>query len=248
MRKLRRAAVGILSALAVTLPLQFLIPAVAQAATLTPLTLKNGWTGTSFGTASPAVRAINGVVHFKGAIATAGTNPVAFTLPKAFRPATAVYVRLALDHCTRAGAPVNGRLFIQPNGVATVQAETSFADAQCLTSLDGATFAKNASLFTPLTLDNTWTGAPFGTSSPAVRTISGIVQLKGAMAAGPNEIAFTLPAGFRPASDVFVPVDLCDATKGVLRIETDGTVLVGAAGSFSDAQCFTSLDGVSFVP
>lgn len=207
MRKLRRAAVGILSALAVTLPLQFLIPAVAQAATLTPLTLKNGWTGTSFGTASPAVANISGIIHLRGAMAQ-GTNPVAFTLPKAFRPAAAVYVPVHL--CDAHG----GRLFIQPNGVVTVQAETSFADAQCLTSLDGATFAKNASLFTPLTLDNTWTGAPFGTSSPAVRTISGIVQLKGAMAAGPNEIAFTLPAGFRPASDVFVPVDLCDATKG----------------------------------
>ena len=60
MRKLRRTAIWILSTLAIMLPLQFLIPTVAQAATFTPLTLKNGWTGAPFGTASPAVASISG--------------------------------------------------------------------------------------------------------------------------------------------------------------------------------------------
>ena len=62
--------------------------------------------------------------------------------------------------------------------------------------------------WTSLTLQNGWTGAPFGTSAPAVHTISGIVHLKGAIATtGTNPVPFTLPAGFRPAHAVFVSVD-----------------------------------------
>ena len=37
----------------------------------------------------------------------------------------------------------NGRLNIQPNGVVTVEAENNdFTQAQCFTSLDGASFAR----------------------------------------------------------------------------------------------------------
>jgi hypothetical protein len=50
------------------------------------------------------VRTISGIVHFKGAIATTGSNPVPFTLPSAFRPATAVFVPVDLCNAT------NGRL------------------------------------------------------------------------------------------------------------------------------------------
>ena len=60
-----------------------------------------------------------------------GSDPVAFTLPAGLRPTTAVYVRV--DLCNAA----DGRLFIQPNGVVTVQAENSFSDVQRFTSLDG---------------------------------------------------------------------------------------------------------------
>ena len=68
------------------------------------MTLQNGWTSASFGTSAPAVRTISGIVHFKGAIATTGSNPVPFTLPSAFRPATAVFVPVDLCNAT------NGRL------------------------------------------------------------------------------------------------------------------------------------------
>jgi hypothetical protein len=54
---------------------------------------------------------------------------------------------------------------------------------------------------------------------------------------------------FRPTTSVYVPVDLCDATNGRLEIEPNGDVLVEAeGGTFANAQCFTSLDGASFVP
>src|SRR6516165_2614096 len=108
MRRLRLMAVGALCATAVILPVVGAAGAqAAQVASFTPLTLKNGWTGAPFGTSNPAVSNISGIVHFKGAIATSGTNPVPFTLPTADRPATNVYVPVDLCGAT------NGRLFIQ---------------------------------------------------------------------------------------------------------------------------------------
>ena len=203
------------------------------------LTLKNGWTNAPFGTRNAAAGAFAGIVHLKGAIATTGTNPVAFTLPTSLRPATAVYV--PVDLCTA----TKGRLYIQPSGVVTVQAETSFSHAQCFTSLDGVSFALTAP--TALTLQNGWTNGPFGTTTASAAVVSGVVHLKGAIATiGTNPVAFTLPADLRPSTAVYVPVDMCGATNGRLVIGSDGVVTVEAETSFSNAQCFTSLDGVSF--
>ena len=116
--------------------------------------------------------------------------------------------------------------------------------AQAQTSATSA----NSSTWTSLTLQNGWTNGPFGTSVAAARTVSGIVHLKGAIATtGTNPVPFTLPAAFRPAAVAFVPVDLCNATNGRLQIEPTGIVTVQAeGGAFSNAACFTSLDGASF--
>jgi hypothetical protein len=209
------------------------------------LTLENGWTNAPFGTSNAEVRTISGIVHFKGAVATSGTNPVIATLPAAFRPATNVFIPVDLCNAT------NGRLDVSPSGAVSVEQESpGFSNASCFTSLDGASFAKSAASFTGLTLRNGWTAAPFGTSNAEVRTISGIVQLKGAMATTKNNaVAFTLPAGFRPAHEVWVAVDLCNATNGRLIIATSGVVSVEQeATGFANAKCFTSLDGVSFAP
>ena len=214
-----------------------------SAASFTRLRLRNGWFRAPFGTSGPAARVISGIVHLKGAIATSGSNPVPFTLPAAFRPRASVYIKV--DLCTE----TNGRLQIRPNGMVTVQAERgAFANAACFTSLDGASFAQSATSFTRLRLQNGWTDAPFGTSAAAARLISGIVHLKGAIAAaGSNPVPFTLPAAFRPRASVDIPVDLCDATNGRLDIRPNGTVTVEAESSaFSNAACFTSLDGASF--
>jgi hypothetical protein len=215
-----------------------------SASSFTALSLQNGWTNAPFGTSTAEVRNIGGIVHFKGAIATGGTNPDAFTLPAAFRPTTAVYVPVDLCNAT------NGRLFIQPSGLVTVQAETDFANAACFTSLDGASFAKSGQFFTKLTLLNGWTNAPFSTSKAQVHGGSGVTHFKGAIAtSGTNPVSFRLPKAFRPHKNVFVKVDLCNAANGRLDITPSGVVTVEAeGGNFSNAQCFTSLDGVTFVP
>jgi len=144
-RRARQLAVCAVSTVAVTLPAGILGAASAQAAVSarhelasgwTALTLQNGWTNSPFGTSAAAAHTISGIVHLKGAIATTGTNPVPFTLPTAFRPATAVFVPVDLCNAT------NGRLQIEPTGVVTVEAEGgAFSNAACFTSLDGAWFA-----------------------------------------------------------------------------------------------------------
>src|SRR5205807_2011951 len=143
----------------------------------------------------------------------------------------------------------NGRLHITPSGAVDVEPEGgTFSNAQCFTSLDGASFALSAAGFTGLTLQDGWTGGPFGTPAPAVSDGAGIVQLSGAMStSGTNPVAFTLPAADRPSTNVFVPVDLCNATNGRLDIAPSGVVTVQQQDpGFANAQCFTSLEGASF--
>ncbi len=178
----------------------------------TPLSLVNGWTNSPFSTRPATVRTINNVVHFTGAIA-GGSSAVAFTLPSGFLPVTDVYVHIDLCNST------NGRLHITPSGVTDIEEEDgALTNAQCFTSLDGANFALTDDQFTALTLKNKWTNAPYSTSIASVRKISGIVQFKGAISGGKSAVAFTLPKAFRPITDVYVPVDLCNATKGRIHV------------------------------
>ena len=216
--------------------------AVAQSVGPTQLTLVNGWTDAAFGTSHATIEEINGIVQFRGGI-SGGTVAQAFTVPSGtgLRPSTDVYIPIDLCDGT------NGRLHISSSGAASVEAEGgTFSNAQCFTSLDGASYAANATGFTALALINGWTNGPFSTSSAAVRNLYGIVHFKGAIATtGTNLQPFTLPAAFRPAAAVFINVDLCNATKGRLDIGTDGTVTIEASGGMtSNATCFTSLDGV----
>jgi hypothetical protein len=206
-----------------------------------PLTLQNGWVNAPFATNNAGVTAIAGKVHLRGAINTTGTNPVAFTLPTGFRPSTDVYVPINLCDASK------GRLYIQPNGTTFVQAEGgTFANAQCFTSLDGASFAASPSGSTALTLQNGWTHAPFATRNAAITNVNGVVHLQGAIGNGTTNAPFTIPSGFRPSHDVYVPVDLCDAKKGRLLIQPSGAVFINTFGAFADAQCFVSLEGASY--
>jgi hypothetical protein len=152
-----------------------------------------------------------------------------------------------------------GRLIILPDGTVVVQQENGqpFSNAQCFTSLDGASFALINTGFKPLALVNGWSNAPFGTSNVAARRVSGAVTFQGAVAGGSGAGLFVLPLTMLPKKggktrpDVYVNIDLCDAHKGRLVISgMTGAVSVQpqSGDPFSNAQCFTSLEGVSFVP
>jgi len=214
---------------------------LAQFQTPVSLSLLNGWTSQPFSTGRALVDEQNGIVQFRGAIATSGTNLFPFTLGTNFRPATDVYVPIDLCNATK------GRLHITPAGSVDVETEGGVtSNAQCFTSLDGASFAPKTTGFTALTLVNGWTNAPFSTSNAMVKNINGIVHFKGAIASGTTGVAFTLPSGFRPSNDVYIPVDLCNAANGRLHITPSGLTDVETEGPFSGAQCFTSLDGAWF--
>jgi hypothetical protein len=227
--------------------------ALPSATSNSPLTLLNGWKGAPYSTGSPGVQlesvpwgfgAQSSVsVHLTGAI-WGGSSSGAFVLPPGFRPSSTMYVPVDMYAAT------NGRLIISPNGTVSVQAESSFANAQNFTSLDGASFLlPSQPEQLPLTLANGWTAYGGGTAAPAVAELdSSTTAFIGAIhTSGTNPVAFTLPTGWAPPTDVFVSVDLCGATKGRLWIQSSGVVTVQAEnGNFSNATCFTSLDGVSF--
>jgi hypothetical protein len=209
----------------------------------TALKLQPTWTqfGSLFRKAS--ARLIGGVVHFEGEIRPTSNKAIAFTLPAALRPSNDVNV--LINVCTGS----IGRLRITPKGIVSVHSEEGFWAVKCGTSLDGATFVLSPKSFTALTLQNGWINAPSGTATAAVRTVSGVARFRGAIkTSGTNPVPFTLPSGFRPVHDVYVPVDLCNGGNGRLFIQPSGVVEVEAQSSFVDAQCLTSLDGVSFVP
>jgi hypothetical protein len=102
--------------------------------------------------------------------------------------------------------------------------------------------------FTPLTLSAGWTNSPFSTAPAASAVVDGIVYLRGAVATtGTFQTAFVLPAGRRPPTPIYVPVNLYGAAKGRLQIDAGGAVTVSDRdGGFSAARGFTSLEGVSF--
>jgi Trypsin len=203
------------------------------------LTLQNGWSNAALARL-PGAALVSNVVQLKGAISTTGTNGVAFTLPAGLRPTNDVYV--PVDLCGGA----KGSLLIKSTGVTTVRAAGAWTDAQCFTSLEGVSFAPLLQGNIPLSLQNGWLGAP-GTSSAGIRDIGGIIHLRGAIASGTTNAPFTIPADYRPTSNVNALVALCNGKVGRLVITPAGTTTIEAESSLADAQCMTSLDGVTYV-
>ena len=218
-----------------------IVPATAAGAAgpkYTPLVLDNGATTTSQ-SAVPAFRLASNVVTFKGGLQQ-GSSTEVFTLPAKETPATDVYIALA--PCEFSGS--NRRLHIAPTGQAVVESKPlSFG---CTISLDGASFTLTEKGSKPLPLTNGWTNAPFNTSNAAVRMVSGVVRLQGAVSGGTSPVIGTLPKQFWPKNHVVMTIDLCDSAHGLLDIGPQGTLTV-FADVFTQAQCFTSLDGVTYV-
>jgi hypothetical protein len=216
----------------------------ATASTSEPLaaTLQNGWTNAPFSTRNAAFYFDpgSGIVHFSGAVSS-GSPSLLFTLPSNLAPTATTYI--PVDLCGGS----NGRLIIGTNGSVTVDTP-KYSDATCFTSLEGASFAPTSSgFFSSISLQNGW--VPYNSANPPlVGLVGGAVRFKGAIRSGTGGYAFTLPPELAPFTTVYVPVDLCGATKGRLVVSPDGSVLVQAETAFTNAQCFTSLDGAWFVP
>lgn len=205
----------------------------------TRLSLRNGWINGEYGTRPAKVRLLNNTVRLSGAISL-GTRATAFQLPEGMRPNRPTYV--AIDLCNGAV----GRLLILPTGKVKVQSATDFSAASCFASLEGATFRLSAP--NPLATLNNWTSAAFGTRASKAAVSGPTIHLVGGVTGGDTSLVTVLPEGLRPNATVYVRTNLCGAAPGRLIIEPNGEVRAASPDTFTDAQCFTSLDGVSFTP
>jgi hypothetical protein len=209
--------------------------------TFTPMTLAPGWTASGWaGPPATAVDCENQLI-FKGAVQTSGSDNVVAWLP--FTAPSYVYLPINIF------AARKGRLEIEPaSGQMTVWPEFNSSDTYAFTSLDGPSYALDATGFYPLTLATGWSNAPYNTRNAAYSTAGGMVRLQGAISTtGTNMKAFTLPLGARPSVNLYIPVDLCGSVKGRLIINATGDVTVHPYnGAVWAAQCFVSLEGVWF--
>jgi hypothetical protein len=124
----------------------------------------------------------------------------------------------------------------------------ALAAAVTLAAMAGAAMAEPLD-YTRLNLLNGWARYSLDTRLPSVALDSNnVVHLRGAIyqASGATAIVFVLPITYRPQSTVYVSVGLINGKPGRLIIHSDGTVFVQSAGSYADAQNFTSLEGVTY--
>lgn len=105
----------------------------------------------------------------------------------------------------------------------------------------------HAAMFTKLTLKNAWTN--YSSQPAGVTNDNGIIRFRGALklSEGNSTNAFTLPEAFRPiGGTIFHTLDMCNAHKGSLQIQSDGDAFISSNVESADLSCFVSLDGVSF--
>ena len=80
----------------------------------------------------------------------------------------------------------------------------------------------------------------------------GVVHLKGSVAqlTPGSDVIFVLPVGMRPSRSSNWPATLDSAHSGTIEIESDGSVRSRTFNSTqaTEAQTFTSMEGVSFRP
>jgi hypothetical protein len=105
----------------------------------------------------------------------------------------------------------------------------------------------------PLTLSNGWADnyLPGDTRIPAFAVdVQGIVHLRGELTkfgSVSSEVFATMPAPFRPSQTVFMAAALKGDTLGIVAVDPDGTMTVGATGTAAGNEtAITSLDGITY--
>ena len=206
-----------------------------------PLVLKNGWQSDQpiYSTGNPAYAISRGVVYLSGSL-HGGTSQLAFTLPKAARPAHQMYVLVyTLDDSF-------GWVRIQPGG----QVEIGGSSSSGYTSLAGISFPVAGTTWHRFKPEAGWhSGASrFGTASPSYAAVNGVVYLDGSIyqAGGSTGLWTSIPAAARPVDVLEIEVYTANGTAGAVAM-TDSLGLVSSM-PFSNAQQFTSLAGIAYPP
>jgi hypothetical protein len=208
----------------------------------TNLALENGWASSqpNYDTGNPAYAVSHGVVYLSGSMHGGSTSAPAFVLPKAARPAHAMYVSVyTFDGST-------GFLEILPTG----QVDPEGADAASYTSLANISFPVASTAWHDFKLEAGWKSADsaYGTGNPAYAVINGIVYIGGSMdrATGGTGLWTDLPAATRSVDVLEIEVYTVDGTTGAIAI-TNSLGLV-SSNPFTDAEQFTSLAAIAYPP
>ena len=87
-----------------------------------------------------------------------------------------------------------------------------------------------------------WLGRTHGRPAGFAKSAEGVVHLRGALDGGTiDQVAFTLPAGFRPATDVVFPSISGAGSFGAIVINPDGDVSANGGSNLA-----VNLDGMTF--
>ena len=100
----------------------------------------------------------------------------------------------------------------------------------------------------PISLTNGWTNYySAGKRPPAwALDVQGVIHLRGAIQDGSTTTFGRLPQSVRPSAKLYIVTDLCAAAVGRITVDTDGFLEVDYLDVFSDATCFTNLEGVTW--
>ena len=206
----------------------------------TTLTLLNGWHSeqSTYQSGDPSYTVKGGVVYLSGSLATSGTSDQFAVLPRAARPAHVEYITVYTFTGT------HGTLELDPNGAALAYSglTTSF------TSLAGVSYPVASAVRHKLTLRNGWHSeqSVWNSGDPAYSVSGGVVSLSGSLATtGSNEAFAVLPAGARPAHDLYIKVYTYGSSVGTVLIEPSGVMFAYGPGAVN-ARKFTSLAAISY--
>jgi hypothetical protein len=203
------------------------------------LTLTNGWLSEQgdWGTGDPAYAVSDGVVYLSGSLHD-GTIPLAFTLPKAARPARELYILVY----TQDGSP--GWLTIKPSGAVTADGSS----ASEFTSLAGVSFPVASTNWHKFALIDDWVSG-YGTyhsASPEYTVINGVVYLNGSISqTSVSSSAWTnLPAAAKPADRILIQTAVANSSSGTIALTNPQAEIFSTP--YSTSEQFTSLAGIAY--
>ncbi len=206
------------------------------------LKLLNGWKSSQsiYQTGNPSDAISHGVVYLSGSMHSGGGSPLAFVLPKAARPAHAMFISVY----TFDGASP-GIVEILPQG----EVDVSGVGAAEYTSLATISFPVAGTKWHNFKLESGWKPfTKFDTVGPAYAVVNGVVYLNGAMRQSPagNGLWTNIPAAARTANVADIEVMTTSGSVGAVTM-TSSLGLVSSM-PFSNAQTMTSLAGIAYPP
>jgi hypothetical protein len=204
--------------------------------------LLNGWLSSQpiYQTGNPSYAISKGVVYLSGSLHGGGTSPLAFMLPKAARPAHALFISV---YTVDGDTP--GEIEIEPQG----EVDIAGLGSAGYTSLATISFPVAATKWHKFKLTSGWKPfTKFDTAVPAYAVVNGIVYLDGAMKQSPAGTGLwtILPAATRTVHVVDIEVLTTSGTVGALTLTSNPAI--ASSQPASNAETMTSLAGVAYPP